>query len=153
MFPKMRKMKSAMNEEDTRNLLRRCPEGTLGTIGTNGYPHSVPVNYVLYNEKIYIHSAKEGYKLSNIKENPKVTFTVFDSANILEEKFTTNFQSAIVYGKAKIIPGDAVILMELIRKYSSNFVKAGTKYVDMNYDATYLIEITIEHMTGKASNK
>lgn len=153
MFPKMRRMKSAMNEDETLKLLKRCPEGILGTIGVNGYPHSVPVNYVLYKDKIYIHSAKVGYKLTNIKENPKVSFTVFDSVSIIEERFTTNYKSAIVYGKAEVVPGNVAILMEFIEKYSSKFLKEGTKYVDKKFDTTFLIEITIEHITGKASNK
>ena len=153
MFPKMRRTKSAMSNEETIILLKHCSEGVLGTIGTNGYPHCVPVNYVLSNNKIYLHSAKEGYKLSHIKENPKVSFTVYDNVNIIEERFTTNYQSAIVYGKAKIIPGNIEILMELIKKYSSNFIKEGTEYVDKSFDSTYLIEISIEHMTGKESKK
>lgn len=153
MFPKMRRMKSVMSEVETIALLERCLEGVLGTIGLNGYPHSVPVNYVLYNNKIYLHSAKEGYKLLNIEANPKVSFTVFDNVNIIEERFTTNYKSAILYGKAKIIPGNKEVLMELIKKYSSKFIDKGTKYVEKSFDTTSLIEISIEHLTGKESKK
>ena len=149
MFPKMRRFKSEMSKEDTINLLNRCDEGVLGTIGTNGYPHTVPINYVYYNEKIYMHSAKEGYKLNNIEENPKVSFTVYDDVYVDEEKFTTKYQSAIVYGIAKVIPGNKEVLMELIKKYSNTFLKEGVKYVDKSFDTTFLIEIKIEHMTGK----
>ncbi len=153
MFPKMRRSKSAMNEDETYALLKRCREGVLGTIGTNGYPHTVPLNYVLFNNKIYFHRAKEGFKLLNIKVNPNVSFTVFDNVKIIEEKFTTNYQSTIVYGKAKIIPGNKEILIELIKKYSSEFLKEGIKYVDKDFNSTFLVEITIEHITGKKSNK
>ena len=153
MFPKMRRMKSVMTKEDTIKLLEQCDEGVLGTIGTNGYPHAVPVNYVMYNHKIYLHSAKEGFKLRNIEANPKVSFTVFDNVTILEERFTTNYQSAIVYGKAKIIPGNKEVLIELIKKYSSSFLKEGMTYVNKSFDTTYLVEISIEHMTGKESKK
>ena len=153
MFPKMRRLKSAMNLEDTYKLLRDCNEGVLGTIGLNGYPHVVPVNYVLYNDKIYMHSAKEGYKIANVLKNPNVSFTVFDNVSIIEERFTTNYQSVIVYGKALIIPGNREILMELINKYSSNFLEQGKEYVNKSFDTTALIEITIEHITGKESKK
>ena len=151
MFPEMRRLKSAMTKEDTIKLLEHCEEGVIGTIGTNGYPHTVPVNYVLYNNKIYLHGAKEGFKSRNIEANPKVSFTVFDNVSIIEEEFTTNYQSAIIYGKAKIIPGDKEILMELIKKYSSNFLVKGKEYVSMNFNSTHLIEITIEHITGNES--
>lgn len=149
MFPNMRRSKAEMNKEDTINLLKRCDEGVLGTIGINGYPHTVPMNYVYYNDKIYLHSAKEGYKLTNIKENPKASFTVYDNVYVDEEKFTTKYQSCIVYGVANVIPGNKEVLLELIKKYSKSFLKEGFTYVDKKFDTTFLIEITIEHMTGK----
>jgi nitroimidazol reductase NimA-like FMN-containing flavoprotein (pyridoxamine 5'-phosphate oxidase superfamily) len=149
MFPKMRRYKAEMSKEETVSLLERCDEGVLGTIGTNGYPHTVPINYVYYNEKIYMHSAKEGFKLSNIEKNQKVSFTVYDNVYIDEEKFTTKYESAIVYGIAKVIPGNKEVLMELIKKYSNSFLNEGFKYVEKSFDTTFLIEITIEHMTGK----
>lgn len=153
MFTKMRRINSAMSKEDTMNLLLECREGVLGTIGTNGYPHSVPVNYVLYKDKIYLHSAKEGLKIQNIMANPKVSFTIFDNITIVENQFTTNYQSVMVYGKAKIIEGNIEVLMEFIRKYSKNFLNEGKKYVGKSFDTTHLIQITIEHMTGKERSK
>lgn len=153
MFREMRRKKAAMNEAATYELLKRCEEGVLGTIGTNGYPYTIPLNYVLYNNKIYFHSAKEGHKLSNIESNPNVSFTVYDNVEIIEESFTTNYQSVIVFGKAKIIPGNKEVLIELIKKYSSNFLSEGIKYVEKDFHTTHLIEITIEHITGKESNK
>lgn len=153
MFPKMRRIKSVMNEQDTFKLLEQCNEGVLGTLGINGYPHTVPLNYVLYNNKIYFHSAKDGFKLKNIKVNPNVSFTVFDNVRIIEERFTTNYQSVMVYGKAKIIPSNKEVLMELIKKYSVRFLKEGKQYVDKSFESTQLVEITIEHITGKESKK
>lgn len=153
MFPKMRRSKAEMSKEDTISLLKKCDEGVLGTIGTNGYPHTTPINYVYYNDTLYMHSAKEGYKLRNIEKNPKVSFTVYDDVYIDEEQFTTKYQSAIVYGIARVIPGNKEVLMELIKKYSNSFLKEGFQYVDKSFDTTFLIEITIDHMTGKERKK
>jgi len=153
MFPKMRRINSLMNEEDTLKLLKKCDEGVLGTIGTNGYPHTIPVNHIVYNDKLYIHGAKEGFKLNNIKANPKVSFTVYDNVAINQEEFRTDYQSVICYGKAKIISGDKEILMELIKKYSYNFIDEGKTFIDDGIETTHLIEITIEHITGKDSRK
>jgi len=138
-----------MRKDDTFTLLKECKEGALGTISTNGYPYVLPVNYVYYNNKIYFHSAFEGHKISNINNNNKVSFTVFDNVEVVEEKFTTKYQSVILFGTAKIIPGNKEILMELIKKYSSNFIDSGTKYVNKSFETTLLVEITIEHITGK----
>lgn len=149
MFVKMRRIQNALSLEETYGILKRCPEGVLGTIGLNGYPHTIPVNYVFFKDKIYIHSAKEGYKLDNIYQHPLVSFTVYDHVEIQEETFTTTFESAIAYGKAVVIPGNTEILMEMIQKYSSSFMNEGRTYVYEKFDTTFLIEITIEHITGK----
>lgn len=149
MFREMRRLKNQMSYEDSFELLNRAQEGTLGTISDNGYPYTVIVNYVFYNGKIYFHSAKEGHKIDNIVSNNKVSFTVFDNVKIIEEEFTTKYKSVTLFGKAKIIPGNREVLMELIKKYSNNFLESGQKYVNKSFDTTILVEIDIEHITGK----
>jgi nitroimidazol reductase NimA-like FMN-containing flavoprotein (pyridoxamine 5'-phosphate oxidase superfamily) len=149
MFRSLRRSKNEMSVEDTYALLLTTSEGTLGTISENGYPYTVVVNYVLFNNKIYLHSAKEGHKINNIINNPKVSFTVFDNVKIIEEEFTTKYQSVTLFGKAKLLPGNKEVLMELIKKYSPGFLESGKKYVSKSFDTTTLIEISIEHITGK----
>lgn len=149
MFREMRRKKNAMSKEDTIELLYRAKEGTLGTISTNDYPYTVIVNYVYYKDKLYFHSAKEGHKIDNILNNNKVSFTVFDNVKIIESEFTTKYQSVTLFGKAKVIPGNKEVLMEIIKKYSSDFIESGQKYVNKSFDTTILVEIEIEHITGK----
>lgn len=149
MFREMRRKDREISLEGTKKLLEQGIDGVLGTISEHGYPYTVPVNYVYLNEKIYFHCATTGEKLDNIKRNPKVSFTVITRNKILEEIFSTDFQSVIVFGKAQLITPSKEILMELIRKYSSAFLEKGMKYVDKAYQGTQLVEITIDHMTGK----
>ncbi len=149
MFREMRRLKNQMKHEDAVKLLSKTAEGVLGTISENGYPYTVVVNYVLFNDKLYFHSAKEGHKIDNIKNNPKVSFTVYDNVKIIEDKFTTKYQSVTIFGKAKIIPGNKEVLMELIKKYSGDFLNSGREYVSKSFNTTDLVEITIEHLTGK----
>ena len=149
MFRELRRIKNQMNEEDSLYLLKNTQEGVLGTISSNGYPYTTVVNYVLHNNKIYIHSAKEGHKIDNILERPKVSFTVFDNVKVIEETFTTKYQSVTLFGQAKLLNGNKEVLMEFIKKYSPDFVKSGKEYVSKSFDTTTLIEIEIEHITGK----
>lgn len=149
MFREMRRKDRELSMEETKKILTIGIDGVLGTISEHGYPYTVPVNYAYVNDKIYFHSATTGEKLDNIKNNPKVSFTVITRNEILEDIFSTDFQSAIVFGKAKLIESSKEILMELIHKYSSAFLDKGIKYVDKSYMGTQLVEITIDHMTGK----
>jgi len=149
MFREMRRKDRELSLEETKELLAIGIDGVLGTISENGYPYTVPVNYAYVNNKIYFHSAMTGEKLDNIKRNPNVSFTVITRNDILEEEFSTDFQSIIVFGQAKLIHPSKEVLMELIKKYSSTFLKEGKAYVEKSYKGTQLVEITIEHMTGK----
>ena len=149
MFREMRRIEHQMKHEDALELLKNCEHGTLGTISTNDYPYTVIVNYVYYNDKIYFHSAKEGHKIDNVFKNPKVSFTVVDNVEVVKDKFTTKYQSVTVFGRAKIIPGNKEVLMEIIKKYSQGFVPQGRAYVNKSFDSTVLVEIEIDHLTGK----
>lgn len=149
MFPKMRRDKKQTSTEKAYQILENGIDGVLGTISHTGYPYTVPVNYSVVNNKIYFHSAFEGHKISNIKNNNKVSFTVITRNEIIENEFTTDFESVIVFGTAKLVEPSKELLMSLIEKYSLNFLKEGKEYVDKSYMTTQIVEITIEHITGK----
>ncbi len=72
MFPKLRKKKRELSKEESVKVLIKGKEGILSTIGENGYPYGVAVNYVYHNGCIYFHCANNGYKLDNIKNTNKV---------------------------------------------------------------------------------
>jgi nitroimidazol reductase NimA-like FMN-containing flavoprotein (pyridoxamine 5'-phosphate oxidase superfamily) len=114
-----------------------------------GYPYTVVVNYVLYNHKIYFHTAKTGHKVDNIIKDNRVSFTVFDNVEVIEETFTTKYQSVTLFGKAKVIESNREVLFELIKKYSPSFLEEGKEYVDKEFKGPVLVEIEIEYITGK----
>ena len=150
MFREMRRIKNQMTDVSAIDLINNCLEGTLGTISVdNGYPYTVVLNYVYLNNKIYIHSAKGGHKIDNIINNNKVSFTVYSNVKVIQDTFTTKYQSVTLFGKASIIPSTIEILFEFIKKYSPNFLKKGKKYVEKDFDLPVLIEIEVEYLKGK----
>jgi len=145
----MRRKDRMMNYDDTIKALRNGIDGMFVTISENEYPYAVPVNYIYYDEKIYFHSAKVGHKIDNLKVSDKVSFTVVTRNEVLAKEFSTDFQSVIVFGKARLVEPSKGLLMEIIKKYSSMFMKEGKAYVDKSFASTQLVEITIDHITGK----
>ncbi len=145
----MRRSDKLMAKADSLKLLERGREGVLATCGDDGYPYTTVVNYVYYKNKIYFHSAKAGYKIDNINKNPKVAFTVFDNVEVIGEDLNTLYQSVIVFGKAKVLNADKNVLMALINKYSALDIETAEKYIEREIDVTAIVEITIEHITGK----
>lgn len=152
MFSEMRRKDREIPAADCEEILYISEYGCLSTICDNGYPYVVPLNYVYYNNHIYFHCAYEGQKLRNISNNSKVSFCVVGDTELLPRKFSTKYNSVIIFGTAKEADASLkeVILQEMTNKYSSDFKAEGKEYISKAKDATQIMEITIEHMTGKA---
>ena len=53
MFRKMRRKKQELTEKQCLDILRRAKTATLALSGDDGYPYSVPMNFVYEDGKIY----------------------------------------------------------------------------------------------------
>lgn len=148
-FRPMRRSDKMMNEKDTLELLINGQEGILGTIGADGYPYTIALNYVFYNDKIYFHSAKTGHKIDNINFCDKVSFTVYDDVKVLGEELNTLYKSLTLFGKAKVVETTEEVLWELIKKYAKLPEEKAKQMRAKEIDITALVEIEIEHLTGK----
>ncbi len=156
MFRDLRRKKQLLPEEMTFKILKEHTHGILGVIGDDGYPYTVPVSHMYANGKIYFHGAKSGHKLDAIKKNPKVSFTVVDRDDVKPEEFTTYFRSVIAFGTARIITGSEEIfkVMDLIdEKFASAFKEKGREQIAKEMSALAVVEIEIEHITGKEAMK
>ncbi len=154
MFREMRRKKQLLSKEETIKILKLCTSGVLGVIGDHGYPYTVPVSYVFKDDKLFIHSAKEGHKIDSIKKNDKVTFCVIEKDEVVQKTFTTHFRSVSIFGRARILTDDydrKCALESLIEKYSPDYIKEGQEEIESEWDRVCLIEVKIEHMTGKAA--
>lgn len=154
MFREMRRKKQVLSLEETEAILQRATAGVLSVSGDDGYPYGVPVSYVYTDGKIYFHCAKSGHKLDAIKANDKVSFCVIDEDHIVPEEYTTYFRSAIAFGRARIMEDAAEIraaARKLAEKYCPGpaFAEGIDKEIDGEFAALCLVEITIDHVSGK----
>lgn len=152
MFREMRKKDREVFGEDIEIILTNGEYGVLATVGENGYPYTVPLSYVYQDNSIYFHCAKEGHKLDNIEKNHKVSFCVVTDTEVLPGKFSTNYKSIIAFGEAKELTGvlKRDILFKFIEKYSQSFIEEGKRYIERAQDSAKIVEIKIEHITGKS---
>jgi PPOX class probable F420-dependent enzyme len=65
-----------MFDEKARDFLKKPILARLSTIDPNGYPHTVPVWYMLEGDDIVFISARDTRKVRNILNNPKGAVTV-----------------------------------------------------------------------------
>ena len=152
MFREMRRSRQLLPQETTVEILEKNTSGTLALCGDNDYPYAVPVSYVYADGKLYFHSAKSGHKIDAIKKHEKVSFCVIDQDQIVPEKYTTCYRSAVVFGKAHLIEDmDEIrrIVTVLAMKYSAEFKEGIPAEIDSCIGNMAIIEMTIDHMTAK----
>jgi uncharacterized protein len=117
------------SKEKIIQFLNSQPAGRIASIDKNGYPQVIPMNFVYYDEVIYMHSHPFGEKLDNIRRNPNVGFEVDQHICFLPSYYfhpsdasqaDTLYISVVIKGKAEIVYNDeekASALNALMEKY------------------------------------
>ena len=103
---KIRRKDREIETNDAINLLTKCEYGVLSTVGNDGQPYGVPLNYVYKDNCIYFHSARGGHKIENIENNSKVSFCAIGYTNVLPSKFGTEYESVVAFGNASEVIQD-----------------------------------------------
>ena len=152
MFPKMRRIRQQLTDEETEEIFINGKSGVLSLNGTNGYPYSVPVSYVYCDGKIIFHGAKKGYKIECIENDSRASFCVIAKDEIVPEKYTTYFASAVAFGNVKILSDEKEkwdACDRLAAKYRPDFEEERKAEMTREWPATNVFVFEIEHMTGK----
>lgn len=154
MFREMRRVAKEGSREDAIAMMEKATNGVLAVNGDDGYPFAVPVSFVYKDDKIVFHCSMEGHKVDAMKKDPKVSFCVVDADNIVPERFTTMFRSAIAFGKAKLVTEgeDFMWAMKAIgEKYTPKEMDSGGfhKYMKAEDGRFQAVIIEVEHLTAK----
>ena len=148
----MRRKKQELSEEETIAVLARNTSGTLAVLGDGGYPYAVPLSYAYRDGKIYFHCARAGHKLDAVRACDKASFCVIDKDEVLPEKFTTKYRSAIAFGKIRELtdPGEIeAVMRRLAGKYSPNEGETAFQNEMRTSGALCVLALEIEHLSGK----
>lgn len=153
MFRPVRKKKNEISAEAAKTLLCHARRGVLAVQGDDGYPYAIPVNY-LYDEsarKIYFHGARAGHKVDALRACDKVCFTVLSDENIRDEPWAPYMQSAVVFGRCRLLesgPEALALIKRLAMKYYPD-ERLAEEEIAASGKAVQMYEITIEHLSGK----
>lgn len=155
MSREMRRKERQMNEEQVRSLIAKGNTGILSLNGENGYPYSVPVNYVYFNDAIYIHGSVEGRKVDLIKADERACFCSIVNSEILVDKLTAAYESFIAVGTAEMVEDcteKEEVLKYIVDSLSvPEFQEKGYGMVAKMLDRTGIIKFSIEEVSGKAN--
>ena len=142
MFREMRRKKQQLTSSEAEEIIKSHCTCTLALAGDDGYPYSLPISYAYIDGKIYFHCAKVGHKIDAIKSNERVSLSIIESDEIIEEKFTNKYKSVIVFGKARIIEDKNEICANMSE---GDITQEANRFIN----ETAMVEITPQHITGK----
>lgn len=146
-----RKEREITSEEELLSILKRACYLQLALSDTPA-PYVVPLNFGFSGRSLYFHCAREGRKLDLIARNPKVAFSVVEDAKIVPGveacRYTAVFTSLFGTGTARLL----TTREEKRKGLDALMLQAGGPagpYPDAALDATEVVEIVIETLTGK----
>lgn len=153
MQPNMEKFH--LSDDEIYALLDRVKEGVLGTVGKDGYPYCIPINFVRIGNKIYFHGRKSGEKNENMEACDKVCLTAMETGGFEITgpngcNTTTVYESVIVRGTVRTIEDldkKIAVLRAIIAKTVPE--RAGFPMKEERAAAAAVFEMSIETATGK----
>ncbi len=153
MFREIRRKDNEISIDTAKQLLRSERRGVLAVNGDDGYPYAIPLNYYYDEEngKIYFHGAGSGHKADAIRACDKVCFTVYGNESIKKEAWAPFVQSAVVFGRCRMLEYSAAsmsCLKMIAMKYFPDESLVDDEIATGGRNAQ-MYEITIEHISGK----
>jgi len=144
-----------------KEFLNKEHVGRMATIDENGFPQVIPMNFVFYNDAIYMHSYPRGEKLDNILRNQKAGFEVDKELEFLPSYFShptdasqadTLYISVVIKGKASLIKDydeKTRALNKMMKKYQPEGGYEPLNSGDLVLDEVAVIKILPDSIRGK----
>ena len=151
----MRRTEQQITEhEAVEAILRRAQVCRIG-LAEDNTPYVVPVCFGYKDDCLFVHSSLQGKKIDMIRKNNRVCFEVDTDVQLVPAddpcKFTVTYHSVIGFGKAVLLDNrkEKVRALNAIMEHYSD--RGDYIFPDAVVDATAIIRIRIESMTGKRS--
>ena len=147
----IRRQDRLLDESRAREVLQAGEYGIL-SMATEQGGYGVPINYALVEDTIYLHCAPEGRKLRAISADERVSFCVVGHSRVVSEHFTTEFESVIAHGRARVVEAEEerrMALRAIVEKYSAEHIEEGLKAIERSLHRTAVVAVNVETFSGK----
>ena len=157
MFRPMRRHRQQLSQGDCAAILSRGTSGVLAVAGDGGYPYAVPLSYVYQEGTLFFHCAKAGHKLDALRRCSKASFCVIDQDQVVPPEYTTYFRSVIAFGRVRVLEEEGekrAAIDALARRYFPGDTQENRDaYIAKEWAGVALLELTVEHLTGKQATE
>lgn len=150
----MRRKDRELSVDIAREIIDKAEFGVLATVNEDGTPYCIPLSIARDGgqDVIYFHCAREGQKIENMRRNPKVCMSFVGNTAIPDGKFTTLYESAVIYGEAtEVLTDEEKIhgLRLICEKYTPDNMADFDNAIGRSLARTAVWKVTIAQITGK----
>ncbi len=148
----MRRKDREMDKDFALAVVDKCEYAALALFAADGFPYCLPITIARDGDHIYFHSAKEGKKIEALHQDPHVCLACVGDTQRLEHKFTTEFESAIVFGLAAEVTEKEEKLLALrllCQRHNPDNMSKFAEAARKGLPRTAIWRITIQEITGK----
>lgn len=154
----IRRQDRLLPEQRAREVLKQTSYATLAMTDIDNRPYCIPISPIFAPEKkaIYIHCAQTGKKVSCLKKNNEVCLSFVGKTRTIAQKFTTEYESVVLRGKAFVVEKDEEKLYALnllVSKYCPDYSDKSKTYIERSLHRTLVIRIDIDEFSGKCKQE
>lgn len=149
----VRRQDRLLSQARAEELIDAAEYGILSMVSTDGGGYGLPLSFVREADHLYFHCAPEGEKLRCLARNPRVTFCIVGRTHVLPGRFTTEYESVLLRGEAKVVANDAErmhALELLLGKYCPQDLAVGRKYAEKSFHRTAILRLDVQSVSAKS---
>ncbi len=170
----MRRKDREMSREFGIEVIDKSKYGVISMVDEDNAPYGIPISIVRDENTLYFHSAMDGRKVTIFEKTPNVSINFVGEVKVPEnytkkeldeivkdeskvallisKVFTTEFESAIVTGRVKLVE-DEEEKIKAMKLICEKYTRAKMDYFNMAIKAglkrTNVYKIDIEEITAK----
>ncbi|MBR3866209.1 MAG: pyridoxamine 5'-phosphate oxidase family protein [Butyricicoccus sp.] len=152
----MRRKDRERDAEFAWRVFENAPYATLSTVNAEGAPCCVPISPARIEDALYFHCALAGEKLDNLTRNPAVCLSAVSRTEVIGEKLTVGYDSAVMHGKAKIVTDPhqrKQALYAITERYCPEQMSRFGEEFEKFACQTVVVRIDPDVVTGKSNSK
>lgn len=148
----MRRKDRETDRDFALDVCDRCAYAVLAMLDKDGGPYCLPLSIVRDGDNIYFHAATGGHKTDCLRADPHVCLTCVGDTRLTPEDFSTDYESAVVRGRASEVTDTAEkthALRLISQRYAASNMAAFEDTLNRHIAHTAVWKITIDDITGK----
>ena len=151
----MRRKDRQTTQEIALGITDKCACAVLATVNSDGSPYCVPLSMVRDGQWLYFHSAQDGHKIENLKNNNRVCISFVGEVKPKPGAFSVIYESAIINGTASEVTEQEEkirVLRIISERYTPANMPAFDKAIEKELHVTGIWKIHIDEISGKKNS-